>query len=54
MLHRDVKPSNIIPTENGVPMLFVFGISKLLDRNEEYTLTSTGIGVGTLEYMTPE
>jgi len=35
MLHRDVKPLNIIPTENGVLVLFIFGISKLLDSNEE-------------------
>jgi len=54
MLYRDVEPSNIIPTENDVPVLFVFGIFKLLDSNEEYTLTGTGVGVGTLEYMAPE
>lgn len=54
MIHRDVKPSNILITASGDPMLTDFGIAKILDSEEGNTLTGTGIGVGTPEYMAPE
>ncbi len=54
ILHRDVKPSNILITEKGEPMLTDFGIAKILDLSEGQTLTGTGLGVGTPEYMAPE
>jgi serine/threonine protein kinase len=54
ILHRDVKPSNILITSTGVPMLADFGIAKIMVVNEEDTLTGTGQGVGTPEYMAPE
>ena len=54
ILHRDVKPSNILVTRNGRLMLTDFGIAKLLDAEEGQTLTGTGVGVGTPEYMSPE
>ena len=53
VLHRDIKPSNILFSTNSRPMLTDFGIAKLLELNEE-TLTGTGLGVGTPEYMAPE
>lgn len=54
ILHRDIKPSNIIFDEYGTPVLTDFGIAKLLEIEEGYTLTGTGLGIGTPEYMAPE
>lgn len=54
IIHRDVKPSNILITLSGEPMLSDFGIAKILESDETTTLTGTGIGVGTPEYMAPE
>jgi serine/threonine protein kinase len=54
IIHRDVKPSNILLTQSGQPMLTDFGIAKLLENEETQTLTGTGAGVGTPEYMAPE
>jgi formylglycine-generating enzyme required for sulfatase activity len=53
VLHRDVKPSNILITEQGKPALTDFGIAKILEA-EGTALTGTGMGVGTPEYMAPE
>jgi len=55
IIHRDVKPSNILMTQTGKPMLTDFGIAKVLDENDGVTLsTTTGVGIGTPEYMSPE
>ena len=54
IIHRDIKPANILLTEKGQPMLSDFGIAKILESEDVATLTGTGVGVGTPEYMAPE
>ncbi len=53
VIHRDVKPGNILITEEGVLMLSDFGIAQMLEESTTQ-LTATGMGVGTPEYMAPE
>jgi serine/threonine protein kinase/Tol biopolymer transport system component len=54
VIHRDVKPSNILFTEAGRPMLTDFGIAKLEGLDRTLDLTDTGLAFGSVEYMSPE
>ena len=54
IVHRDIKPANILLTQTGEPMLSDFGIAKILESEETSSLTGTGVGIGTPEYMAPE
>lgn len=54
VIHRDIKPANILMNLQNQPMLTDFGIAKMLEGEDGHTLTGTGVGIGTPEYMAPE
>ena len=51
ILHRDIKPGNLILDENNRTWVADFGLAKILDSDE---LTNTGDVLGTVKYMAPE
>lgn len=51
VLHRDIKPGNILITKEGIAKLMDFGLAKML---EQPSITPEGIIVGTTAYVSPE
>lgn len=52
VIHRDVKPHNVLIGADGKPRLTDFGLAKLIDENQD--VTGTGQVMGTAAYMAPE
>lgn len=52
MIHRDIKPDNILLTSKGVVKVADFGLAKAMD--DDVSMTQSGTGLGTPLYMAPE
>ena len=52
MIHRDIKPDNILVTKKGVVKVADFGLAKVID--DDVSMTQSGTGLGTPLYMAPE
>jgi serine/threonine-protein kinase len=54
VIHRDIKPDNILLGESGRAMVTDFGIARAIQEGADSRLTATGVAIGTPAYMSPE
>jgi serine/threonine protein kinase len=54
IVHRDIKPGNILITKDGHTKVTDFGIARAAHGDNEQTMTQTGMVIGTAAYLSPE
>jgi hypothetical protein len=54
VIHRDIKPGNILVDGDGKPKVIDFGVARWSGREGDTRLTEFGQVMGTLQYMSPE
>lgn len=54
VVHRDIKPSNLLVRRDGAVKLADLGLARVVDDNDDTSITRAGTTVGTVDYMAPE